>query len=169
MNRPSPEPPNRQMSEEQDLTEGNGAETADKQFLLQQLYLKDMSFEAPNSPDVFNADRTDADTQLNIKSSHRQVASDAYEVVLHLSVHAKSGEQTVFLIELEQAGLFQINGYSPDETRALLGTHCSAALFPYARETISSMVGKGGFPPLMLQPINFEALYAQAAQKVSPD
>ena len=90
------------LSEEQNVTGGNGAETSDKQFLLQQLYLKDMSFEAPNSPDVFNTDRTDADTQLNIKSSHRQVDDGAYEVVLNLSVHAKNGEQTVFLIELEQ-------------------------------------------------------------------
>lgn len=157
------------MSEEQNLIGGNGAEIGDKQFLLQQLYLKDMSFEAPNSPDVFNADRTDADTQLNIKSSHRQVADDAYEVVLNLSVHAKNGEQTVFLIELEQGGMFQIKGYSPDETRTLLGTYCAATLFPYAREAISSVVGKGGFPPLMLQPINFDAIYAQAAQKDSPD
>lgn len=143
---------------------GNGTGADDKQFLLQQIYIKDLSYEAPNTPDVFNDQKLDTDTQMNIKSSHRQLADETYEVVLHLSIHAKNGEQSVFLVELEQAGIFLVKGYPQDDTKGLLATYCPATLFPYAREAISSAVGRGGFPPLMLQPINFDALYAQAAE-----
>lgn len=140
---------------------GNGTEKDEKQFLLKQLYIKDLSYEAPNAPDVFNEQKVDTDTQMNIKSSHRQLASETYEVVLHLSIHAKNAEQSVFLVELEQAGVFAIKGYTESDTKGLLATYCPATLFPYAREAISSAVGRGGFPPLMLQPINFDVLYAQ--------
>ncbi|SVB76509.1 uncharacterized protein METZ01_LOCUS229363 [marine metagenome] len=143
---------------------GNGTGTDEKQFLLQQLYIKDLSYEAPNVPDVFNEQKVDTDTQMNIKSSHRQLASETYEVVLHLSIHAKNAEQSVFLVELEQAGVFVIKGYTESDIKGLLATYCPATLFPYAREAISSAVGRGGFPPLMLQPINFDVLYAQTAE-----
>jgi preprotein translocase subunit SecB len=152
------------LSDTENVSGGNGAGADDKQFLLQQLYIKDLSFEAPNTPDVFNEQKLDTDTQMNIKSSHRQVGDENYEVALHLSIHAKNGEQSVFLVELEQAGIFLVKGYSEDDTKGLLATYCPATLFPYAREAISSVVGRGGFPPLMLQPINFDALYAQAAE-----
>jgi len=143
---------------------GNGTGTDEKQFLLKQLYIKDLSYEAPNAPDVFNEQKVDTDTQMNIKSSHRQLASETYEVVLHLSIHAKNAEQSVFLVELEQAGVFVIKGYTESDIKGLLATYCPATLFPYAREAISSAVGRGGFPPLMLQPINFDVLYAQTAE-----
>ena len=148
----------------ENVSGGNGAGVDDKQFLLQQLYVKDLSYEAPNTPDVFNEQKLDTDTQMNIKSSHRQVGDENYEVVLHLSIHAKNGEQSVFLVELEQAGIFLVKGYPEEDAKSLLATYCPATLFPYAREAISSAVGRGGFPPLMLQPINFDALYAQAAE-----
>ena len=148
---------------------GYGTGTDEKQFLLQQLYIKDLSYEAPNVPDVFNEQKVDTDTQMNIKSSHRQLGSETYEVVLHLSIHAKNAEQSVFLVELEQAGIFLIKGYAESDTKGLLATYCPAALFPYAREAISSAVGRGGFPPLMLQPINFDVLYAQAAETKQTD
>jgi len=152
------------LSNTETVSSGNGTGTDGKQFLLQQLYVKDLSYEAPNTPDVFNEQKLDTDTQMNIKSSHRQLADETYEVVLHLSIHAKNGEQSVFLVELEQAGIFLVKGYAQDDAKGLLATYCPATLFPYAREAISSAVGRGGFPPLMLQPINFDALYAQAAE-----
>ncbi len=152
------------ISEAKKASGGNGAGADERQFLLQQLYIKDLSYEAPNTPDVFNDQKLDTDTQMNIKSSHRQLVDETYEVVLHLSIHAKNGEQSVFLVELEQAGIFLIKGYPEEDTKGLLATYCPATLFPYAREGISSAVGRGGFPPLMLQPINFDALYAQAAE-----
>jgi preprotein translocase subunit SecB len=147
-------------------TNGNGNgdshATAERVFLLQQLYVKDLSFEAPNTPQIFQTTDIEPDTELNIRNSHSVMGDDLYEVVLHISVHAKKGDDTIFLTELDQAGIFVVKGYSAEETTMLLGTQCPATLFPYARETISSQVGKGGFPPLILQPINFDMLYARA-------
>jgi preprotein translocase subunit SecB len=131
-------------------------------FMLQQLYVKDLSFEAPNTPLIFQESSIEPETELNIRNSHSGYGENQYEVVLHIQVHARKAEQTIFLTEIDQAGLFRISGYSPEQTNMLLGTQCPAVLFPYAREAISSLVGKGGFPPLILQPISFDALYAQA-------
>ena len=147
---------------------GNGSDAADvpqRAFLLQQLYVKDLSFEAPNTPQIFQESQVEPETELNIRNSHTAVADDVYEVVLHISVHAKRADQTIFLVELDQAGLFRISGYQPHEVNVLLGTQCPATLFPYAREAVSTTVGKGGFPPLMLQPINFDMLYARAREQ----
>jgi preprotein translocase subunit SecB len=100
--------------------------------------------------------------KLNLKHSAAALNSDVFEVVLHVNVHAEMNGKTVFLAELDQAGLFMIRGYEEAQRKQLLGVYCPNTLFPYAREAISSTVARGGFPPLMLQPINFEALYAQA-------
>jgi preprotein translocase subunit SecB len=150
------------MSNGNGNSNGNGAGAANRQLqlLLRQLYVKDLSFEAPNSPAVFG-EKFDPDVKLNLQTAHTQVAEDVYEVVLHLSAHATAGERSLFLVELDQAGLFQMSGYNADEMKLILGTHCPATLFPYAREAISSLVVRGGFPPLLLQPINFDALFAQ--------
>ncbi len=144
---------------------GNGSDASLRQFALQRIYLKDLSFEAPNAPAVFTTEQIDPEIQLNLKNSHNALGNDSHEVVLHVSVHAKVEQNTIFLTELDQAGVFIIKGYSPEETKRLLGTYCPTTLFPYAREIISSTVAKGGFPPLTLQPINFDALYAQASEK----
>jgi preprotein translocase subunit SecB len=141
---------------------GNGNPVAAaRQFALRQLYVKDISFESPNVPGIFSGP-LEPDVKLNLHSAHKPLGEDLYEVVLHLNVHATAKEKSLFLVEVEQAGLFQVGGYTIDETKVILGTHGPAALFPYARELISSLVTKGGFPALLLQPINFEALYAQA-------
>ena len=144
---------------------GNGHAAAERVFLLQQLYIKDLSFEAPNTPQIFQTTDIEPDTELNIRNSHSGMGDDLYEVILHISVHAKKGDDTIFMTELDQAGIFVVKGYSPEETTMLLGTQCPATLFPYARETISSQVGKGGFPPLILQPINFDMLYARVREQ----
>jgi preprotein translocase subunit SecB len=158
------------MSDEQAGTNGNGQgngnansnEVSERVFLLQQLYVKDLSFEAPNTPQIFMESELEPETELNIRNSHTVIGENHYEVVLHISIHAKKGDQTIFLVELDQAGMFVLQGYNADECSRLLGTQCPSTLFPYAREAVSTMVGKGGFPPLMLQPINFDALYARA-------
>jgi preprotein translocase subunit SecB len=142
---------------------GQGERAAQRTFALRQLYIKDISFESPNAPAVFTS-QVEPDVKLNLHSSHRTIGNDVYEVVLHLNVHATSKDKSLFMVEVEQAGLFQVGGYTDDEVKLILGTHCPATLFPYARETVSSLVGRGGFPTLLLQPINFEALYAQAMQ-----
>ncbi|MCC5794845.1 MAG: protein-export chaperone SecB [Chromatiales bacterium] len=137
---------------------GNGSIA--RQFILHRLYLKDLSFEVPG--DVLQAS-SNPDIKLNLKTTHRDLGNEQTEVVLHVSAHAKQGEGTLFLIEVDQAGVFQISGCSPEESRMLVGIACPATLFPYAREVISSLVSRGGFPPLVLQHIDFAALFAQAS------
>ena len=150
----------------ENVTENSNA--ASKQFLLHQMYIKDLSFESPNTPEVFKQVDAEMETKLNIKNSHRELGDNRFEVILHLSVHAKRGDQTVFLIEIDQAGIFEMRGFHKEELGQIIGTHCPATLFPYVRETISSTATRGGFPPLVLQPINFEALYAQSIQHGKP-
>jgi preprotein translocase subunit SecB len=143
---------------------GNG-QAAARQFGLIRLYVKDVSFEAPNTPEVFEVQVTSPDIKLNLRTSQRPLGDDHYEVVLHVSSHATTGDKSVFLVEVEQAGVFQVSGYNPDETRAILGVACPNRLLPYAREVISSLTQRGGFPPLYLQPIDFATLYAQQLQQ----
>jgi preprotein translocase subunit SecB len=147
-----------------DQPNGNGQRAAPtRQFNIGRLYVKDLSFEAPNTPEVFGEQVANPDIQLNLRTSQRNLPNGFVEVVLHVSVHAKAGEKTVFLIEVEQAGAFQVVGYSADETRAIIGIACPNTLFPYAREIVSSLAQHGGFPNLLLQPIDFASLYAQQA------
>jgi len=153
------------MSESNGSGSGNGAQAEERQFLLQQLYIKDLSFEAPNTPAIFSGQNGEPDVQLNMKNAHNRLDQNRHEVILHLSVHAKVDNRSLFIVELDQAGVFFLQGYDQEEIRRLLGIYCPNTLFPYAREAISSIVAKGGFPPLVLQPINFDALYAQASQQ----
>lgn len=135
-----------------------------KQLLLQKIYIKDLSFESPKVPGAFNSSAS-PQTQLNMRSSAREVAPNAQEITLTLTVEAKENDSTLFLVEVAQAGIFTIQGYSDQERAMLIGSYCPSTLYPYAREAISDVVVKGGFPQLLLQPINFDALYAQALQQ----
>lgn len=136
----------------------------EKQLLLQKIYVKDLSFESPKAPEVFTSN-AQANTQLNIGSKNRQLDDDHVEVSLTLTIESKQGEETLFLIEIVQSGIFTIKGYNDQEKSILLGSFCPGTLFPYAREAVSDLATKGGFPPLVLQPINFDAVYAQAVQQ----
>jgi preprotein translocase subunit SecB len=138
---------------------------ADKQISIQKIYLKDFSFESPNSPKVFTEGEWSPKTNLNLRSSHAPGENDLNEVVLTITVEAKHDEKTLFLVELHQAGLFQIRGYDEEEFAMVVGSFCPNILFPYARESISTIISKGGFPEFQLQPINFDALYAQSRQQ----
>lgn len=131
------------------------------QIALQKIYVKDMSFESPNAPDVFTQDLRPK-TQLNLRSGHRQLEDDNYEVVLTVTVEAKAEETTVFLVEIEQAGLFRLADFAEEQLAALLGSFCPGVLYPYVREAITSLVQRGGFPEFLLQPIDFDSLYAQS-------
>lgn len=135
-----------------------------KQLLLQKIYVKDLSFESPKVPAAFNSNAS-PQTQLNMRSSAREVAPNAQEITLTLTVEAKDNDATLFLVEVAQAGVFTIQGYTDQERAMLIGSYCPSTLYPYAREAISDVVVKGGFPQLLLQPINFDALYAQALQQ----
>ena len=142
-------------------------ENTEKRLSVVKIYTKDASFESPQSPDIFNTQEWSPNTNLNLRSSHTPVNDSLHEVVLTITVDAKTkeDEKTIFLIELQQAGLFEIAGYEGEELQAIVGSFCPNILFPYARESIASLIQKGGFPEFVLQPINFDALYMQSKQQ----
>jgi preprotein translocase subunit SecB len=140
-------------------------QAAEKRLSIGKIYLKDFSFESPQAPDVFRQSDWKPQTDLNLRSSHTALADDQHEIVLTITVEAKADDKTLFLVELQQAGLFEIAGYEGEELGAIIGSFCPNILFPYARETIASLIMKAGFPEFILQPINFDALYMQSKQK----
>lgn len=130
-------------------------------FSLEKIYIKDFSFEAPNTPDIFlEQQQPQIDIKLDIEHS-KLGDSDMYEVILPLSVTAKVDDKTYFLAEVHQAGVFQIQGIPENDVPFILEINCPNILLPYAREVIGSMIGRGGFPPVLINPINFELLYRQ--------
>ena len=127
---------------------------------IEKIYLKDASIETPNAPQIFmESIQPQIDVQMSTQAG--QIADGLYESVLTVTVTAKAGERTVFLVEAAQAGIFQIRGFSGDELQAILGIGCPTSIFPYARETVASLINRAGFPPVNLAPISFEALYQQ--------
>ncbi|MDT8397577.1 MAG: protein-export chaperone SecB [Pseudomonadales bacterium] len=135
-------------------------------FAVQRIYIKDASFEAPDSPESF---RRPYSPQVNfsINSSNRHIENSLYEVILRLTTDVKHEDKTVFLVEVQQAGIFEVHGIDGERLEQVLNITCPSVLFPYGRESIDGLVIKGGFPPLMLAPINFEVLYAQAKKNLA--
>ncbi len=146
------------MAEEQAATQD---EQAEQQFVIERIYVKDVSFESPNSPDIFTQD-WEPTTDLNLHTVVNPLGESHYEVELQVTVTVKDkSDKTAFLVEVTQAGAFMIQGYPDDQLNHLLSSFCPSQLFPYAREVISNLVSKGSFPEMHLSPINFDALYAQ--------
>jgi len=146
------------------MADNDQASAQAQQFALQRIYIKDMSFEVPLGAQVFTKQwQPQVHVDLNTKSD--RVADDVYEVILTITITAKLGEETAFLVEVQQAGLFLVKGVEGEQLRRALMIMCPNILFPYARESIDSLTTRGSFPPLMLQPVNFEALYLQALQQ----
>lgn len=141
--------------------------TNEKRISIVKIYLKDFSFESPQSPDVFKSGEWSPKTDLNLRSSHVALENNHHEVVLTITVEAKEDDKTLFLCELHQAGLFEIAGYNDEEKATIVGSFCPTNLFPYARETIAGIIRSGGFPEFLLQPINFDALYMQGKQQAA--
>ena len=137
-------------------------EQVQQQFTMQRMYAKDVSFESPASPDIFRQNwQPNVNVDLNTRSSKADDTGN-YEVILTITVTAKIADNNAFLVEVQQAGIFFAAGIDEEPLKQLLATVAPNILFPYAREAIDSMVIKGGFPPLMLAPVNFDALYHQA-------
>lgn len=130
------------------------------QLALQAVYLKDCSFEAPNGPRVDGNFNPQVNLDLNTAAS--QATGELREVVLTVTVSAKHEEQTLFLVEVKQAGAFLMRNLSEDELKRAVSSLCPAVLFPYARAAISNLVSQGGFPQFLLPPVNFDNLYARA-------
>lgn len=136
-----------------------------QQFAIQKIYLKDVSFESPNSPQSFTEGEWKPQVNVQINSANQAIAQDTYEVVLSITVTAKQNDKTAFLVEVKQAGVFTIAGFPDENLGGMIGAYCPESLFPFAREAIAEMISKGGFPQLLLAPVNFNALYTQQMQQ----
>lgn len=135
-------------------------------FSIQKIYVKDVSFESPGTPKSFSFKEWQPKIDLNLNNKHSEVGEDMYEAVLSITATITHEEQTAFLVEVHQAGLFAIAGFNDQDKKYLLGSQCMNILLPYARETISDLTTRGGFPPLILAPVNFDALYQQHLQSI---
>ena len=131
---------------------------------IQRVYIKDVSFETPNSPEIFTAEWK-PNMDINLGTETKKLSDNIFEVVLKVTVTVKSEEKTAFLAEVHQAGIFMIKGLEDSQLAPVFGITCPNILFPYVREAISDLVNKGSFPQLVLSPINFEALFAQQMQQ----
>lgn len=136
----------------------------EKQFAIQKIYTKDISFETPNSPKVFTQ-KWEPSLDINLGTNVEPLENSMYEVALTITVTVKVADTTAYLVEVIQAGIFTVDGFSDQEMGPMLGSFCPNILFPYAREAISDIVNKGGFPQLILAPVNFDALYMQHLQQ----
>jgi len=143
------------MSEEQNVQ---------PQFSLQRIYIKDASMESPNSPQVFLKE-WQPEINMDMNTAVNQLDENNFEVILTVTVTAKNDGDSAFLCEVQQAGIFAIGGLSEQELHHTLGAFCPNILFPYARESVDTFVTKASFPPLMLAPVNFDALYAQQLEQ----
>lgn len=145
-----------------DETQGNGAAGASggPNFAVHKIYLKDASLETPHSPEIFQADwRPEANVELNTR--HKDLGNDTWEVVVQVTVTAKLGDQTAYLCEAQEAGIFGLSGFDAETLDGLLGSYCPGMIFPFVREAVSDLTSKAGFPPMLLAPVNFDMLYAQ--------
>ncbi len=134
------------------------------QFTVQKIYIKDVSFEAPNTPGVFNEAGQPA-LNMNLNQKVARLEEGVFEVVLGITLTCTIGEKNVYLAEIEQAGVFGLAGFDERNLDMMLGTYCPNVLFPYVRQSISDLITNGGFPPFYMQPINFEALYAEGLRR----
>jgi preprotein translocase subunit SecB len=136
-----------------------------RQVLLQKIYVKDASIEVPGAPQVFTLN-TQPQIDVNVGTVMKGLENDLYHILLNITVTAKSGADTVFLVEVQQGGIFLVRNFPNNaEKAAVLGGYCPSLLFPFAREAVADFVQKAGFPQLLLQPINFEAMYLEALQR----
>ncbi|HHA18560.1 MAG TPA: protein-export chaperone SecB [Methylophaga sp.] len=154
------------------MAEENAPSTEEQaRFVIQKIYTKDISFETPNSPDIFR-DEWKPELDLQLGNEYARIDDDNHEITLTVTVTAKVADKVAFLVEVKQAGVFSLTGYSDQEMGPLVGSYCPNTLFPFAREVISDIVLKGGFPQLVLAPVNFDALYMnqieQAKQQAAP-
>ena len=136
-------------------------------FQIEKVYVKDVSLEIPNAPQVF-MQQAQPQLEVQIDSGASPFADGYYEATVTATVTAKTGEKTLFLAEVVQAGIFQLRNIPPDDLKPLLGIACPTVLFPYLREAISDLVIRGGFPPVLLAPVSFEALFVQRQQQQQP-
>ncbi len=142
----------------------SNSQASQAQLNLQKVYIKDASFEVPNAPQVYQ-EQGQPQVQLNLGQKHSKLSDDVHEVVLTLTITCTMNDSTAYLAEVHQAGIFGVTGFDEKGLDAVLGSYCPNVLFPYARQILSDLVQNGGFPPFLLQPINFDALYAEQQRR----
>ncbi len=142
----------------------NAAEKAQGQINIQKIYIKDASFEAPNSPRIFS-EEWQPEVGVQLQNAAIAVGDSTYEVVLTVTITASLGDKTAYLAEVHQAGIFEITGVPQDKVPHLLGSYCPYTLFPYLRHALDDLVVKGGFPEFLLAPINFDAIFEEQVQQ----
>jgi len=147
-----------------ETTPASGPAANGPQLSLQKIYIKDASFEAPGAPHIFQ-EQGQPQIQLNLSQQVGALADNVYEVVLTVTVTCKLAEKTAYLAEVQQAGVFGLQGFDNPNRDAVLATYCPNVLFPYVRQAVSDLIQNGGFPPFLIQPINFEALYAEQMRR----
>ncbi len=136
----------------------------EKQFSIQKIFTKDISFETPNSPKIFT-EKWEPSVDFNLATNAVPLEESLFEISLTVTVTVKTGETIAYLAEATQAGIFSLAGFDDQEMGPMVGSFCPNILFPYVREVISDLVAKGGFPQLLLAPVNFDALYSQHLQQ----
>ncbi len=153
-----------QMTEENKTAAQAANQNNAPSLSLQKVYVKDVSFEAPNAPEIYN-EKGQPEIKMNLNQKVKTVSEGIYEVVLTITVTCNILEKTAYLVEVQQAGIFGLSNFEENVMHQTLGAYCPNVLFPYARQMVSELVMNGGFQPLMLQPVNFDQLYAQQMQQ----
>lgn len=146
------------------MTEQNNTQQAETQFAIQRIYTKDVSFETNNVPEIFTK-QWQPDMNIELNSSSQILSESVYEVALRVTVTVKSQDEVVYICEVTQAGIFSLIGFDENQIQHCVGAYCPNILFPYAREVVSSLVTKGTFPQLNLEPVNFDALFLNYLQQ----
>lgn len=160
------------MNDTQDNPATNGDQSNQPHIALQKIYVRDASIEVPDGPQVFTQD-FNPELNVDLNTQIQELGEDGYQVMLTVTVNAKQGENTAYIVEVQQAGVFQVSGFGDEEQRAhALGAYCPGVLFPFVRESVGDMIQRAGFPHFLLQPVNFDALYQeqhkQGAQAAAP-
>ncbi len=147
----------------------NEPQQASQHFDIQKVYLKDVSLETPNSPEIFTEQQWQPQSEVRLETGATPLNQELFEVVLTITVTCKLGERTAYLVEVQQAGIFTVKGFEEPQMGHMLNAFCPNILFPFAREEIASLIGKSGFPTILLNPINFDGLYLQRLQQQQMD
>lgn len=150
------------------MSEENASTDPKQVFVINKVYTKDISFETPNTPEIFREDDWHPNINLQLQSRSKVIEDNVYEIILMVTVTATLDDKTTaYLAEVQQAGIFRVSGFEDEEMGYMLGSYCSNILFPFAREVVSDLVTRGGFPQLLLSPVNFDALFAQQQEQES--
>lgn len=138
------------------------------EFVIQKIYVRDASFEAPNTPLIFR-DQWNPSLELSLNNNSKMFEADMYEVHLQVKVKAMNHDKVAFIVEVQHVGIFSIKHFTEEQLKPMLGSYCPSIIYPYVRETIADLVSRGGFPQLNLAPVNFDALYMQYMQKLQAE